>query len=77
MKEFLSKVWDTWKRFGRFMGNIVTRIVLTILYFTVFVPFGVGATLFTDPLHIKGEREESWNTRETGDKSLEEVARQF
>jgi hypothetical protein len=77
MKEFLSKFWETWKRFGRFMGNIITRIILTILYFTIFVPFGIGARLFTDPLQIKGERSESWNKRETGDKNLEEIARQF
>jgi hypothetical protein len=77
MKAFLSKFWETWKRFGRFMGNIITRIVLTLFYFTVFLPFGIGARLFTDPLHIKGSRAESWNHRETGDKTLEELSRQF
>jgi hypothetical protein len=59
------------------MWNIVTRIVLTLLYFTVFLPFGVGARFFTDPLQIKTERERSWNERESGDKSLEEIMRQY
>ena len=77
MKEFLSKFWETWKRFGRFMGNIVTRVVLTILYFTIFVPFGIGARLFTDPLQVKTERDASWNKRRTGDKTLEDIMRQF
>lgn len=77
MKEFLRAFWEAWKRFGRFMGNIVTRVVLTLLYFTVFVPFGIGARLFTDPMQVKEERAESWNHRKTGDKSLEEVMRQF
>ena len=77
MKEFLKTIWETWKRFGRFMGNIITRIVLTVLYFTFFVPFGVGASLFTDPLHIKEDREVAWNNRKTGDKNIEELTRQF
>ncbi|NIT60729.1 MAG: hypothetical protein GWN00_32355 [Aliifodinibius sp.] len=77
MKEFLSKFWEVWKRFGRFMGNLITRVILTLLYFTVFVPFGIGARLFTDPLHVKSDREESWSKRSTGDKTLEELMRQF
>jgi len=77
MKEFLRAFWETWKRFGRFMGNIVGRIFLTLFYFTVFVPFGVGVRLFSDPLQIKGERKEAWNERSTGDKTVEELTRQF
>lgn len=77
MKEKLRAFWELWKRFGRFMGNLITRIILTLLYFTVFLPFGVGARLFTDPLQIRGEREHSWNERNTGDKTLEELSRQF
>lgn len=77
MKEALRSFWEVWKRFGRFMGNIITRIVLTVLYFTIFVPFGIGARLFTDPLQIKEERDQSWNERKTGDNSLEEIMRQF
>lgn len=77
MKEKLLAFWEIWKRFGRFMGNLITRIVLTLLYFTIFVPFGIGARLFTDPLQIKEERADSWNQRDTGDKSLEDLSRQF
>ena len=77
MKEYLRTFWEAWKRFGRFMGNFVTRIVLTLLYFTIFVPFGIGARMFTDPLQVKGERADAWNQRKTGDKNLEEVMRQF
>lgn len=77
MKEILKNFWENWKRFGRFMGNIVSRIVLTLFYFTVFAPFGIGARFFSDPMQIKTERESSWNQRQTGDKSLEDIMRQF
>ena len=77
MKDKLRAFWELWKRFGRLMGNLITRIILTLLYFTIFLPFGVGARLFTDPLQIKTSRDESWNQRQTGDKTLEEIMRQY
>jgi hypothetical protein len=75
--EILGKIWKTWKRFGQFIGDIVARIVLTIFYFTIFVPFGLGVRLFSDPLMIKEKSGPPfWLPRETGDRSLEEARRQ-
>ena len=73
----LKKLWEGWKAFGRFMGNFLARIVLTIFYFTVFVPFGVGVSLFSDPLHVKETPDTLWRPRTTGDQKLEDVLRQF
>lgn len=77
MKATLRSIWEAWKRIGRFIGNIVTRIIMTVFYFTLFAPFGIGATLFSDLLQMKTERKESWISRETGDKTLDEVRVQF
>jgi hypothetical protein len=73
----LRKFWHAWKAFGRFMGNMVARVVLTLFYFTIFVPFAVGARLFTDPLALKHSHESFWVARQTADQTLNEVARQF
>lgn len=69
--------WQGWKAFGHFLGNLLARVVLTIFYFTVFVPFAVGVRLFSDPLHIKSTPAKLWHSRTTGDQTLEEVLRQF
>ncbi len=69
--------WPQWKEFGHFLGDWLGRIVLTIFYFTVFVPFGIGVRLFSDPLHIKTQPDEQWRPRTTGDQKLEDVTRQF
>jgi hypothetical protein len=74
--EVLSKIWKAWKRVGQFIGDIVARIVLTIFYFTVFVPFGLGVRLLSDPLMIKKSGPSFWLPRETRDRSLEEARRQ-
>lgn len=73
----LKRFWTAWKAFGHFMGNVLARIALTIFYFTVFVPFGVGVRLFSDPLHLKTTPSHLWRARSTGDQKLEEVLRQF
>ena len=49
----LKKFWRGWMRFGHFMGDIVGRVVLTIFYFTIMLPFSVIVTLFCDPLDMK------------------------
>ena len=38
---FLIKdFWHNWKAFGQFLGDWLARVVLTIFYFTILIPFG-------------------------------------
>lgn len=73
----IKDFWKGWKAFGHFLGNMLARVVLTIFYFTIFVPFGLGVKLFSDPLHIKSQPRELWRSRKTGDQNLTDVLRQF
>lgn len=73
----LKKFWERWKAFGHFMGNIVARVVLSLFYFTVFVPFGLAVRLLSDPLQIKTRPSTLWRSRSTADQTLDEVGRQF
>lgn len=57
MMKIITKIWHTWKQVGQFMGDFVARIVLTIFYFTLFLPFGLAVRLFSDPLAIKQPRQ--------------------
>jgi hypothetical protein len=59
------------------MGNLVARVVLSIFYFTVFVPFGVGVSWFSDPLEIRGKPGSLWRPRSTKDQTLAETERQY
>jgi hypothetical protein len=71
----LRKFWSLWKRFGLFIGNIVGRLVLSLFYFTVFVPFGLGVRLFGDPLGIRNRVQAGWKERATRDLSLDDGRR--
>jgi hypothetical protein len=73
----LRKFWEGWKAFGRLLGNIVARVALSIFYFTVFVPFGLGVRWFSDPLQIKTSPSSLWRPRSTTDQTLTDAMRQF
>ncbi|HTP08774.1 MAG TPA: hypothetical protein VMP08_11010 [Anaerolineae bacterium] len=76
--DLLRKFWRGWMRFGHFMGDIVGRVVMTLFYFTILLPFGVIVTLFSDPLdHKHKDKQPTWHSRTTGDRTLEEARRQF
>ena len=74
----LRKIWHAWKRLGQFMGDILARVVLTLFYFTIFLPFGLAVTVLSDPLRMRRLRPTPfWLARETGDQNLDEARRQF
>jgi hypothetical protein len=76
--DLLRKFWQAWKRLGQFLGDAVARVVLTVFYFTLFVPFGLGVTLLSDPLRMRRpSRQGLWLSRQTGDRSIEDAHRQF
>ena len=75
--EFLKKVWEAWKRIGRFIGDQVGRVVLTLFYFTLFVPFALGVRFFGDPLAIGPQARAKWLERTTQDLTLEDSRRLF
>jgi hypothetical protein len=75
--ETLRKVWQTWKRIGQFIGDQVGRVVLTVFYFTLFMPFALGVRFFGDPLALRPLGRTKWLERTTKDLTLEDTRRLF
>ena len=73
--DLLRNIWERWKRFGQIIGDFIGRVVLTVFYFTIFVPFGLGVRLFSDPLAIKAGHRSGWVERSTKDRTLEDARR--
>ncbi len=73
----LRKVWQVWKRIAQAIGDLIGRIVLTIFYFTIFAPFGLGVRLFMDPLMIKPKQRNQWLERTTQDSTIDDARRLF
>jgi len=76
MMKFLKLVWKKWRAFGQVMGDFVARIFMTIFYFTVAVPFGIGVRLFKDPLRLKS-RDAAWLERKEREETIETARRLY
>ena len=66
--ELLTVPYKIWMKFGEFMNMIVTTIILIVLYYLIFVPFGMIAKLFgKDFLNKKINKEAKtyWIKRKT------------
>lgn len=68
----LRKLWKGWQRFGLWVGDVLARVILTLFYFTLFLPFGLFVRLFRDLIGV-GERTPTWISRECPPSSVEEA----
>lgn len=74
---FMNSIWRKWQAFGRMIGDFIGRLVLTIFYFTIFIPFGLAMRLLTDPLEMRLSRSSRWVERITKDRVLNDARRLF
>jgi len=64
-----------WKKFGRAIGNFNARVLLTLVYSIVILPFGLVVRAFSDSMHIK-KRPEKWFDHPPIPNTPEEARRQ-
>jgi len=74
-----KRIWEWWKPVAHKIGNFQARVILTVFYFTIFVPFAILVKLFTDPLRIKPKTKKGWIERkdEQVDDLLARARKQF
>lgn len=48
-----KQLWQGFKTFSRKVGNFQARVILTLFYGVLVMPFGLTARLLSDPLRIK------------------------
>jgi hypothetical protein len=49
----VKAAWGAWKRLAHKIGNFQARVLLTVVYAVLILPFGIAVRLFSDPLRIK------------------------
>lgn len=75
MWQGLKRFWAAWKRFAHALGNFQARILLTLIYAVLILPFGLMVRLFSDSLRTK-ERPEAWLDYPTVSNEMEQARRQ-
>lgn len=57
-------------------GNMMSRALLTVLYFVVLGPFAIVYRLFADPLHLRPRPDGNWSTWQETPNTLERARKQ-
>ena len=60
MGQGLKTFWGTWKQIASAIGTFLARVVLTVIYAALILPFGLITRLFSDSLRTK-KRPTSWH----------------
>ena len=77
MRAGLRRFWAGWKEMAGYIGDFQARLLLTVFYFTVVVPFGLLARLALDPLRLRHQPAASgWLKRQTRDTDLKAAQQQ-
>lgn len=78
LKGRASHGWGRWKELSQKAADFQARILLTVFYFTLMVPFGVVFGMVKDPLRIKRRPSGTyWLDRKPTSESLADAQRQF
>jgi hypothetical protein len=71
-----KRLWEGWKRVAHAIGNFQARVLLTLLYIVLVLPFGLAVRLFSDPLRIR-RRPQGWLEHTAGNTSDLDWARRY
>lgn len=72
---FRATISAGWKKIGHAIGNFQARVLLTVLYSILILPFGLVVRLFSDSMHMK-KRPDKWFDHPPIPNTLEEARRQ-
>lgn len=75
MLQRLKRLWERWKKIAHVIGNFNARVLLTVVYCVLVLPFGLMVRFFSDSLHTK-KRPETWSDHPATPNTLEEARRQ-
>ncbi len=70
-----KRAWQGWKDLAHKIGNFQARVILSICYGVLVLPFGLAARWFSDPLRIK-KKPEQWLDHPTEAYDMEWAKRQ-
>jgi hypothetical protein len=78
LKGRTSHGWSRWRELSQKAADVQARVLLTVFYFTVMIPFGIVMGLMKDPLRIKTRPTGTyWVERKPSSETLADAKRQF
>jgi hypothetical protein len=75
------RFWRGWRELGVCIGDFQSRLLLTVFYFSVLLPYGLIVHTFGDPLRVRrpGPRTQrsAWTPRQPEEASVERARQMF
>ena len=71
----IKRLWEGWKKIAHAVGDFQARILLTVIYAVLILPFGLMVRCFSDALHIK-KRPTKWMEHPGVPKDMAEARQQ-
>ncbi len=71
-----KRAWKAWMRIATVIGDFQARVIFSVFYFVIVLPFGLLVRLFIDPLGIKGRRSTTWTNFADRTQTLDQANRQ-
>jgi len=68
-----KKVWNIWKKFGHFIGTVISLII----YIIFITPFGIVIRLSKDYLGEKSYRKSMWLKKKSINLDIKEMRKQY
>ncbi len=72
----LRRLWEFQKRLARRIGSFQARVILTIFYAALVLPFGAAVRFLADPLRVK-QRPTQWLDRPDEPTDMDWAKRQY
>ena len=76
MLRFLATAGRGWLRFAEILGNIQITILLSLLYWTMFMILAIPYKVFTDRLVLRNSGRVQWINRIQGTDRLDSMRKQ-
>ncbi len=77
MRRYWNRFMGWWMPIAEIIGNFMNRVILSLFYFVIVLPFGVGVRLFSDPLRIKKAVQSGWSKSSHRVDTIDQARKQF
>jgi hypothetical protein len=54
------RLWARWKVIARKIGDVQSRLLLCVFYYSILAPFGIAVRVLSDPLQLKRKATSHW-----------------
>ena len=55
-----KRAWEGWKKVAHVIGVFNTRVIMSVLYFIIILPFGLVFRMVSDPLQLQEPPDSNW-----------------